>query len=46
LAESTTKEKVLRVLFYILAPMVVLGMLYLFICSLDMLTSAFKLLTG
>ncbi|XP_078572297.1 sodium-dependent phosphate transport protein 2B-like [Branchiostoma floridae x Branchiostoma japonicum] len=40
------KGKVLRVVGWILKPLLLLGLIYLFICSLDFLSSAFRLLGG
>lgn len=42
----TTTEKVKRVCINLLKVSVVLGFLYLFICSLDFLSSAFRLIAG
>lgn len=41
-----TKKKVLRVLVSILKFILLLGLLYMFICSLDILSSAFQLVGG
>ncbi|XP_066301802.1 sodium-dependent phosphate transport protein 2B-like isoform X1 [Branchiostoma lanceolatum] len=41
-----TKGKILRALGYVLKPLLLLGLIYLFICSLDFLSSAFRLLGG
>ncbi|XP_070816889.1 solute carrier family 34 member 2b [Chaetodon trifascialis] len=45
-SELDTKEKVLRVLSAIVKIILLLGLLYLFICSLDILSSAFQLVGG
>lgn len=45
-SELDTKGKVMRVLTAILKLVVLLGLLYLFICSLDVLSSAFQLVGG
>ncbi|XP_064651076.1 sodium-dependent phosphate transport protein 2B-like isoform X2 [Lineus longissimus] len=46
-AELDTKGKVVRVLWHYIGKILLLvGFLYLFICSLDVLSSAFKLLGG
>ena len=42
----TTKAKILRVMINIAKILGVIGFLYLFICSLDLLSSAFKLIGG
>ena len=42
----TTKERILRVALLILKIAFLLGFLYLFICSLSFLSSAFRLLGG
>ncbi|KAK7103201.1 sodium-dependent phosphate transport protein 2B-like [Littorina saxatilis] len=44
--ELNTKEKWIRGIMYPVKLILVLGFLYLFICSLDFLSSAFKLLGG
>ncbi|KAK3879523.1 hypothetical protein Pcinc_015915 [Petrolisthes cinctipes] len=44
--DMTTKEKLARIIINILKVTVVLGFLYLFICSLDFLSSAFRLIAG
>lgn len=44
--DMTTKAKILRVLLNTVKILVVLGCLYLFICSLDLLSSSFRLLSG
>ncbi|KAL8600491.1 hypothetical protein ACOMHN_044956 [Nucella lapillus] len=44
--DLTKKQKRLRVVSYIIKFILILGFLYLFICSLDFLSSAFKLLGG
>eukprot|EP00118_Oscarella_pearsei_P017501 m.174047 g.174047 ORF g.174047 m.174047 type:complete len:640 (+) comp39100_c0_seq23:691-2610(+) len=45
--ELDTKGKVLRVTFsWILKPIILIGLLYLFVCSLSFLSSAFQLLGG
>ncbi|XP_067652889.1 sodium-dependent phosphate transport protein 2B-like [Haliotis asinina] len=44
--EMTGQEKLKRVLINIVKVVVLLGLLYLFICSLDFLSSAFRLLGG
>uniref|UniRef100_A0A8C5PCG8 Solute carrier family 34 member 3 n=1 Tax=Leptobrachium leishanense TaxID=445787 RepID=A0A8C5PCG8_9ANUR len=41
--EMNTKQRVVRVLMNILKTCLLLGLLYLFICSLDVLSSAFQL---
>lgn len=41
-----TKGKVLRVLVSVAKLVVLLGFLYMFICSLDILSSAFQLVGG
>ncbi|XP_076583281.1 sodium-dependent phosphate transport protein 2B-like [Chaetodon auriga] len=45
-SELDTKGKVLRVLSAIVKLILLLGLLYLFICSLDILSSAFQLVGG
>ncbi|KAK2824924.1 hypothetical protein Q7C36_018851 [Tachysurus vachellii] len=45
-SELDTKEKVLRVMFSIARLVVLLGFLYMFVCSLDILSSAFQLVGG
>ncbi|KAI8489960.1 hypothetical protein Bbelb_323210 [Branchiostoma belcheri] len=40
------KGKVLRALGWVVKPLLLLGLIYLFICSLDFLSSAFRLLGG
>ncbi|KAK2145286.1 hypothetical protein LSH36_690g03046 [Paralvinella palmiformis] len=45
-SEMTTGKKVMKVLTIILGICTALGLLYIFICSLDVLTSSFQLLTG
>ncbi|XP_034036446.1 solute carrier family 34 member 2b [Thalassophryne amazonica] len=45
-SELDTKGKILRVLTAFLKLVVLLGLLYLFICSLDVLSSAFQLVGG
>ncbi|XP_035689341.1 sodium-dependent phosphate transport protein 2B-like [Branchiostoma floridae] len=44
--ELDSKGKALRVVGYIMKPLLLLGLIYLFICSLDFLSSAFRLLGG
>lgn len=44
--ELDTKGKIMRVLTGILKLALLLGFLYLFICSLDVLSSAFQLVGG
>lgn len=44
--EKTCKEKLMSVLMVIAKIVVLLGLLYLFICSLDFLSNAFRLLGG
>ncbi|XP_071085896.1 sodium-dependent phosphate transport protein 2B-like [Haliotis cracherodii] len=44
--EMTDLEKVKRVVFNILKVVLLLGLLYMFVCSLDFLSSAFRLLGG
>ena len=47
LVDLTKGEKVKRVLWnYILRPICLLFLIYMFICSLDFLSSAFRLLGG
>ncbi|KAF0305065.1 Sodium-dependent phosphate transport protein 2B [Amphibalanus amphitrite] len=45
-AEMTTKERVQRVVINIVKIITLLGLLYLFICSLDFLSQAFRLIGG
>ncbi|KAM9849275.1 sodium-dependent phosphate transport protein 2B-like [Aulostomus maculatus] len=45
-SELNTKEKILRVLTGVVKLALLLGLLYLFICSLDILSSAFQLVGG
>uniref|UniRef100_UPI0037E81725 sodium-dependent phosphate transport protein 2B-like n=1 Tax=Semicossyphus pulcher TaxID=241346 RepID=UPI0037E81725 len=45
-SELDTKGKIMRVLTGILKTITLLGLLYLFICSLDVLSSAFQLVGG
>lgn len=45
-SELDTKGKILRVVSIIARFILVLGFLYLFICSIDILSSAFQLLGG
>ena len=45
-SEMTTGEKVQRVVVNILKFVTLLGLLYLFICSLDFLSQAFRLVGG
>ncbi|XP_032382637.1 sodium-dependent phosphate transport protein 2B [Etheostoma spectabile] len=45
-SELDTKGKIMRVLTGILKAVTLLGLLYLFICSLDVLSSAFQLVGG
>ncbi|XP_022084689.1 sodium-dependent phosphate transport protein 2A-like isoform X2 [Acanthaster planci] len=46
-ADLTTRGKVRRVLVeWLLKPLCILALLYLFICSLDLMSSAFRLLGG
>lgn len=45
-AELDTKGKIMRVLTGIVKFALLLGLLYLFICSLDVLSSAFQLVGG
>jgi len=44
--ELDSKDKFFRVVGYIVKPILALATLYMFICSLDFLSSAFKLLGG
>lgn len=46
LTDLDTKGKILRVLTGILKLVLLLGLLYMFICSLDVLSSAFQLVGG
>lgn len=46
LTDLDTKGKILRVLTAILKLVLLLGLLYMFICSLDVLSSAFQLVGG
>ncbi|XP_059197387.1 solute carrier family 34 member 2b isoform X1 [Centropristis striata] len=45
-ADLDTKGKIMRVLSAIVKTILLLGLLYLFICSLDVLSSAFQLVGG
>lgn len=45
-ADLDTKGKIIRVLTAIVKFVLLLGLLYLFICSLDILSSAFQLVGG
>ncbi|XP_070764596.1 solute carrier family 34 member 2b [Enoplosus armatus] len=45
-SELDTKGKIMRVLTAIVKAVLLLGLLYLFICSLDVLSSAFQLVGG
>ncbi|XP_032417878.1 solute carrier family 34 member 2a [Xiphophorus hellerii] len=45
-SELDTKGKVLRVLVSVMKFIILLGLLYVFICSLDILSSAFQLVGG
>lgn len=44
--ELDTKGKIMRVVTAIVKTVLLLGFLYLFICSLDVLSSAFQLVGG
>jgi sodium-dependent phosphate cotransporter len=44
--DMTTKAKVIRVLSNIAKIVGAIGLLYFFICSLDLLSSAFRLISG
>ncbi|XP_033114773.1 sodium-dependent phosphate transport protein 2B-like [Anneissia japonica] len=45
-SELDTKGKVKRVILWILKPIMIVTLLYFFICSLDIMSSAFRLLGG
>ncbi|KAG2465648.1 NPT2A protein, partial [Polypterus senegalus] len=45
-SEMSTKEKILTILFSIGKMVLLLGFLYMFVCSLDVLSSAFQLVGG
>ncbi|XP_039530669.1 solute carrier family 34 member 2a [Pimephales promelas] len=45
-ADLDTKRKILRVLITVAKFIVLLGLLYMFVCSLDILSSAFQLVGG
>ena len=44
--EMTLKQKLLRILINTTKIIMALGMLYLFVCSLDLLSSSFRLISG
>ncbi|CAH1786069.1 unnamed protein product [Owenia fusiformis] len=45
-SDMTTKEKTKRITINILKGILVLGLLYMFICSINLLSSAFRLIAG
>ena len=46
LLDMDTKQRVLTVLFLVLRVLALLSLLYLFVCSLDVMSSAFRLVGG
>ena len=46
LLDMDTKQRVLTVLFLVLRVIALLSLLYLFVCSLDVMSSAFRLVGG